>query len=51
MANVGHGFAVREYMQGTSIKEPREAITKASLELMVNGLESALAAVKKEISA
>lgn len=49
--NVGRGFAVREHIQGTSIKESGEVIGKASLELMARGLEAALEAVKKEIGA
>jgi hypothetical protein len=48
VAEVGRGFAVREPMQGTSLKDHGDAINKASLDLMARGLEAALMAVKKE---
>ena len=50
IAEVGRGFAVREIIEGSTIRSSNEAISRASLELMGRALENAAQAVKSALT-
>ena len=47
---MGRGFAVREIIEGSTIRSSNEAISRASLELMGRALENAAQAVKSALT-